>query len=116
MFSPDDSRRFTLALKRGMDILGSALLLTLFAPLLLIIALAIKGSSRGPVFFKQKRVGQYGQPFTFLKFRSMQRDNDHSVHREFVAKLIADEADHLPANGNGERIYKLANDKRELLH
>lgn len=112
LFSRDNNRLSALVVKRVMDIVGSALLLILCAPLLLMIALAIKISSKGPVFFRQKRVGQYGQPFTFLKFRSMQNDNDHGVHKDFIAKLIADTAEHLPSNVNGERIYKLANDKR----
>jgi lipopolysaccharide/colanic/teichoic acid biosynthesis glycosyltransferase len=95
-----------------MDIAGSALILILCAPLLLMIALAIKASSKGPVLFRQQRVGQYGQSFVFLKFRSMHTDNDHSVHREYVTKLIAGEAEHKPFNVNGDGIYKLTNDAR----
>jgi lipopolysaccharide/colanic/teichoic acid biosynthesis glycosyltransferase len=95
-----------------MDIIGSALLLILCAPLLVMIALAVTMSSKGAVLFTQRRVGQYGRPFTFLKFRSMQSDNDHNVHKQFIKQLIADEAGHLASNGNGERIYKLTNDKR----
>jgi lipopolysaccharide/colanic/teichoic acid biosynthesis glycosyltransferase len=112
LFSPGNSRRSGPVMKRVLDLAGSALLLILCAPLLVMIALAIKASSRGPMLFKQKRVGQYGQLFTFLKFRSMQNDNDHSIHKDFIAKLIADKAEHLPSNGSGERIYKLPNDKR----
>ena len=85
-----------------MDIVGSALILILCTPLLLMIALAIKASSKGPVFFRQQRVGQYGQSFVFLKFRSMHTDNDHSVHREYVTKLIAGEAESEQSNGNGD--------------
>jgi lipopolysaccharide/colanic/teichoic acid biosynthesis glycosyltransferase len=76
----------------------------------LIIALAIKASSKGPVFFRQQRVGQYGQRFTFLKFRSMHIDNDPSVHKQYVTKLIAGQAER--SNGNGESVYKLTNDER----
>lgn len=99
-------------MKRVIDVIGSGLILVLSAPLLLVIALAIKASSRGPVLFRQERVGHYGRHFTFLKFRSMFLNNDHGVHKEFVTKFIADEAPHPPLNGNGTRIYKLAVDSR----
>ena len=112
LLSPDDSRRFVLVMKRVMDVVGSALMLILCAPLLLMIASAIKASSKGPVLFKQQRVGQYGQRFIFLKFRSMRADNDNDVHREYVTRFIANEAEHQPSSGNGEGVYKLTNDKR----
>jgi lipopolysaccharide/colanic/teichoic acid biosynthesis glycosyltransferase len=112
LISPDKERRSLLGIKRVMDIAGSALMLILCTPLLLIIALAIKVSSKGHVLFRQRRVGQHGQHFTFLKFRSMLTDNDHSVHKEYAAKFIAGEAESKPPNGNGEGLYKLANDKR----
>jgi lipopolysaccharide/colanic/teichoic acid biosynthesis glycosyltransferase len=108
----DDKRRPLLGIKRVMDIIGSLLALIICAPLLATIALAIKVSSKGPVFFKQKRVGHYGKVFTFLKFRSMHLNNDPSVHREYVANLIAGRAVRLPSNGNGDGVYKLTNDKR----
>ena len=54
-----------------MDVGGSAVALVFAAPLFLVIAVAIKATSKGPVFFRQRRVGQYGIPFVFLKFRSM---------------------------------------------
>jgi lipopolysaccharide/colanic/teichoic acid biosynthesis glycosyltransferase/GGDEF domain-containing protein len=75
-------------LKRTLDILGAALLLVLLAPLMLLVAAAISFTSRGPVIFKQTRMGKGCLPFTFYKFRSMRTNADDSVHREFVAKLI----------------------------
>jgi lipopolysaccharide/colanic/teichoic acid biosynthesis glycosyltransferase len=87
--------------------------LVVFSPILLIIAVAIKSTSKGPVFFKQQRIGQYGKQFTFLKFRSMRVDNDTSVHEEYVKKLIAGRAERRrPSNGNGEGVYKLTDDDR----
>ena len=100
--SLDSDRRSALVMKRVIDVIGSGLILVLSAPLLLVIALAIKASSRGPVLFRQERVGHYGRHFTFLKFRSMFLNNDHGVHKEFVTKFIADEAPHPPLNGNGD--------------
>ena len=102
--------------KRVIDIIGSSLMLVIFSPVWLTIALAIKVSSKGPVLFRQRRVGQYGKTFTFLKFRSMHVDNDSSVHREYVTQLIAGQARrNLPNNGgkgNGVGVYKLTNDAR----
>ena len=112
LLSPDKDRCHRLHIKQVMDIVGSALVLILCTPLLLVISLAVKASSRGPVLFRQQRVGQYGQSFTFLKFRSMRTGNDHSVHKEYVTKLIAGEAEHKPSNRNGEGVYKLTNDTR----
>jgi lipopolysaccharide/colanic/teichoic acid biosynthesis glycosyltransferase len=98
--------------KRAMDVLGSALMLGVCAPVFVVIAIAIKASSKGPVLFRQQRVGQYGRNFTFLKFRSMLVNNDHSVHKEFVTKFIASEVSKQPSNGNGGGVYKLTSDPR----
>ncbi len=58
-------------LKRTMDIVGSAFLILLTGPIMLIIAIGVRLSSPGPVFFKQERVGLEKKPFMMLKFRSM---------------------------------------------
>jgi lipopolysaccharide/colanic/teichoic acid biosynthesis glycosyltransferase len=110
--SRDNGRRSLLGIKRLMDIVGSALALIICTPLFLMMALAIKASSKGPIFFRQQRVGQYGRRFTFLKFRSMHINNDPSVHREYVTKLIAGQAEREVSNGKGEGVYKLTNDRR----
>ncbi len=99
------------ALKRGMDILGSLLLLALLSPVFLVIAVAIKLTSRGPILFRQQRIGEHGTAFTFLKFRSMFVNNDASQHKEYVRKLIAGQAAK-QTNGAGEGIFKLTNDPR----
>ena len=110
--SRDDAKRSLLGVKRAMDIAGSFLALIICAPVLLFIAVAIKASSKGPILFKQQRVGRHGQCFTFLKFRSMRVNNDHTAHKEYVTKLIAGEASRESLNGKGDAVYKLANDKR----
>jgi lipopolysaccharide/colanic/teichoic acid biosynthesis glycosyltransferase len=112
LFSSNYEKHSLLVVKRAMDIAGSALMLVLCAPLLLLIAIAVKVSSRGPMLFKQHRVGQYGRRFTFLKFRSMRVDNDPSIHREYVTKLIAGEAERIQASADARGVYKLANDTR----
>jgi len=106
------ANRFGRALKRLIDVFGSLLLLALLSPVFLIIAAAIKLTSRGPVLFRQKRVGEHGTPFTFFKFRSMYVNNDSSEHREYVRQLIEGRADKKPANGNGAGVFKLTNDPR----
>ena len=110
----ENATRLLSVTKRVMDVIGSALILVICTPVLLIVALAIKLSSKGPVLFRQPRVGQHGNPFTFLKFRSMHVDNDSSIHREYVTQLIAGQAQRNPANGNGDGagVYKLTNDPR----
>ncbi len=110
----DSAARVPAGIKRMMDIIGSMFILAICAPIFLIIALAIKGSSRGPVLFRQQRIGQYGKSFTFLKFRSMYVDNDSSVHEEYVTQLIAGQAQLHPSNGNkdGAGVYKLTTDAR----
>jgi len=107
-----NANRSLSATKRIMDIAGSLLALALFSPLFLAIATAIKITSRGPVFFRQSRVGQYGESFNFLKFRSMHVNNDASIHREYVKLLIAGKAAKQPSNGNGGGHFKLTQDPR----
>jgi len=74
--------------KRTLDIMGAILGLILFSPLMLFISLLIKMVSRGPILFKQKRIGFGGELFEFLKFRTMKVDADTNKHRKYVEQLI----------------------------
>lgn len=67
------------ALKRLMDIVGSLVALTLFAPLMLILAILIPLSSRGPILYRQQRMGLDGKTFYCLKFRSMPTDAEEKT-------------------------------------
>jgi sugar transferase (PEP-CTERM system associated) len=67
-------RRLSSFGKRLFDVIVSALILTVSAPLILVTALAVKLESKGPAFFRQRRVGLYGQEFEMLKLRSMRQD------------------------------------------
>ena len=107
----ENSRRFPVAMKRLMDVVGSILAIIAFSPALATIALAIKLTSKGPVLFKQRRVGQHGKSFVFLKFRSMVVNNDASAHKEYVTKLIGGRAERKPAEGT-QGLYKMTNDPR----
>ena len=108
----DGTKQLGRTIKRGMDILGSLLLLLLLSPLLFVIAAAIKLTSRGPILFRQQRIGEHGIPFTMLKFRSMDAANDSSKHQEYVRQLIAGQAVKHPTNGNGGGVFKLTDDPR----
>jgi lipopolysaccharide/colanic/teichoic acid biosynthesis glycosyltransferase len=108
----DTNRRSLLLVKRAVDTLVSTMLTLALLPLFVVIALAVKLSSKGPILFRQQRVGQFGQTFTFLKFRSMQVNNDHSIHQEFVKKLIAQDTSPCVAGRKDQGVYKLTNDKR----
>lgn len=105
-------RRSLLVVKRAIDVAGSALVLSLCSPIFLMIALAIKISSRGPILFRQQRVGQHGECFTFLKFRSMYVNNDERVHRKFVTEMIANETAPEHAGKKTDGVYKIKNDSR----
>jgi len=91
--------------KRFIDIAGSLTALILLSPLLLLIAMLIKLTSRGPVLFKQKRLGMFKKEFEFLKFRSMYINNDPSIHREYVGNLIQNRVD-------SPGVYKIRKDPR----
>jgi lipopolysaccharide/colanic/teichoic acid biosynthesis glycosyltransferase len=67
-------RRIYLGVKAVLDCLAALVLLVLFGPLLLLIALLIRLESRGPAIFRQQRVGQGGGEFTIFKFRTMRVD------------------------------------------
>jgi len=99
-------------MKRATDIVGSLVGLIVFSPFFVAIPLAIKLTSKGPVFFKQERVGQYGLRFKFLKFRSMNNANDPSIHRTFVKQFIAGAIGSEPGADGKAVIYKLQQDSR----
>lgn len=60
--------------KRLFDLIGAGFGLVVLSPFMLLIALAIKLDTRGPVFFRQERIGRYGKPFRIHKFRTMRHD------------------------------------------
>jgi exopolysaccharide biosynthesis polyprenyl glycosylphosphotransferase len=105
-------KKLSLLAKRALDLTGSLIALILCLPVMLLIALAIKLSSKGPVLFRQVRIGQRGRKFTFLKFRSMYVNNDHKVHFEYVARFIAGDAETEQRTTNRQTVYKLTADPR----
>jgi sugar transferase (PEP-CTERM system associated) len=98
------SRMFSSAVKRIFDITASLILLVLTLPIIVLFALLVKLDSKGPAFFRQTRVGLYGEPFTLIKLRSMRTDaekdgakwaeeNDPRITRlgRFIRKVRIDE-------------------------
>ncbi len=107
-------KRISLAIKRGMDILGSAGLLILLSPILAVIAAIIKLTSEGPVLFKQERLGRSGARFYCLKFRTMYVNNDPKIHQEFVQKYIEGNASQ-KSQAAAPAVYKITSDPRVTL-
>jgi len=107
----DGARRFPLAIKRCIDLTGSAAALFFLSPIFAIVALMIKLSSKGPVLFKQERLGQRGKTFKVLKFRSMRTDCDPKIHQQYVEQFIAGRVD-----GNSgsavKPVFKMQKDPR----
>ncbi|CAA9496421.1 MAG: hypothetical protein AVDCRST_MAG38-2950 [uncultured Solirubrobacteraceae bacterium] len=75
--------------KRLLDVSIASLMLIAMSPLLLAIAVGVKCTSRGPVLFRQRRIGLDMEEFTLLKFRSMRAGASTAPHQEFVARLAA---------------------------
>jgi exopolysaccharide biosynthesis polyprenyl glycosylphosphotransferase len=109
-----EAKKHSFFLKRCIDVIGSIAALIICSPCFVIIPLLIKLSSNGPVFFRQERLGLHGKSFTFLKFRSMHVNNDNTIHKEYVKKLITGENESNDGSGSGQQrcCYKLRNDPR----
>jgi exopolysaccharide biosynthesis polyprenyl glycosylphosphotransferase len=100
---PPRPGRSSRLLKRLTDLAIASVTLLLTAPLFLYIALRIKQDSRGPVFFRQARLGLNMEPFVCLKFRTMRTDVDQRAHQEYVR---SSSAKHSAPTTNG--LYKLS--------
>jgi len=98
--------------KRWMDILGSLTAILLLSPIMVAVALVVKLTSRGPVLFKQSRVGYQGKAFIFHKFRSMVTASEDNIHRDYVRRLIAGERDQINMGTRQNPFFKLVNDPR----
>lgn len=104
--------RLPLVIKRVIDIVGSAALLVVMLPLLAIIVVLIKLTSKGAVIYKQERLGQFGARFKCLKFRTMYANNDPKIHEQYVQQFIAGKDGLDNSGGSGKPVYKLVKDPR----
>jgi exopolysaccharide biosynthesis polyprenyl glycosylphosphotransferase len=100
--APSRIPRSSQLLKRSLDVVGSAFLIVLTAPLMGVIALLIRRDSPGPVLFRQTRLGYDMREFTFLKFRTMRTGTDEGPHREYLRTIMSPSATPEPSN-----LYKL---------
>lgn len=99
-------------LKRSLDFIGALIALLLFGPLMLVVALIVRATSRGPIIFRQQRLGRGGVPFTFYKFRSMVVNVDDRIHREYMANLISGGQGPAPTTEGDAATYKMKADPR----
>lgn len=92
-----DNKKVYHFFKRVFDIIGAILILVISSPILMVVAILIKLESKGPIFFKQSRIGKNGEPFTIYKFRSMYIDapirpsndfSDHKIHTTKVGRFL----------------------------
>jgi exopolysaccharide biosynthesis polyprenyl glycosylphosphotransferase len=86
---PNLATRLSRLAKRTLDVVVSLIAIILFSPLFILISVAVKSTSKGPILFRQDRVGQYGRRFSFLKFRSMKCGSNPHIHQEYVKQFIS---------------------------
>ena len=103
-FRFSDPPRSTIAMKRAMDVVGSAFLLLLLSPLLVLIALAILADSGRPVLFRQRRIGEAGKPFNVLKFRTMVTDAERRLPELIDLSTLDEPAFKIPDDPRVTRI------------
>lgn len=103
------SHRVARGVKRAGDIGASAFLLILLSPVFAAIAAAIKLTSKGPIFFRQERLGKFGVPFPCLKFRTMRAQNNPKAHQEFVQNFIKGKD---TSADEGKTVFKITDDPR----
>lgn len=111
LFHKEESKKMPRLVKRAMDIVGSSMALVALSPLFLLIAVLVKLTSKGPVLFEQERLGQFGDKFVCLKFRSMKVNNDLKIHQEFIKRVISGDHDGQSEGADGP-VYKMTDDPR----
>ena len=99
-----------LRVKRVLDLVFTILILIPLFIVIAIIAVLIRIDSKGPIFFRQKRIGMNGVEFDLFKLRSMYVDSDDSVHRESIKQYMNGAA--LNGKENSDNLYKLVDDPR----
>ena len=96
-------------IKNTVEILITLPLFIIQLPFFLLIVLAIKLDSEGPVFYRAQAIGKEGNTFSMFKFRSMRTDSDNEIHKNYVSKLIKGEIGKDP---NDKTPLKITNDPR----
>lgn len=115
-FYPDilhlhQSKKIAQTFKRIIDIAGSMTALLVLSPLFAFISIMVKLTSKGPILFRQQRLGRFGVSFQCLKFRTMYANNDFNIHRDFITSVI--KGTHQEGLGSvATPIFKMTNDPR----
>jgi lipopolysaccharide/colanic/teichoic acid biosynthesis glycosyltransferase len=98
--------------KRSIDVVSATLVMVIGSPFFLAVALLIKLTSRGPVFYSQSRIGEHREVFTLYKFRTMRQGADDAIHREFTRSFIEGRMSNSSLDEKAPSVYKLTNDPR----
>ena len=98
------------AAKRALDITVSLVLMTILAPLLVLLLLLVRSTSAGPALFRQERLGRHRRTFTMLKLRTMYVNKDDRIHRDYVTRLLRPGQEAVASPDSG--LYKLDADPR----
>ena len=108
----DVTKNWQKLFKRYFDFIISLMAIVVLSPLFALISIFIKLTSRGPVFFKQGRIGYMGKIFTIYKFRTMYQSRNDQIHKQYVKNFIKN-CTHQNRNSNKDsQIYKITNDPR----
>ncbi|HVN13925.1 MAG TPA: sugar transferase, partial [Kineosporiaceae bacterium] len=106
-------RGWQLAFKRLFDLAAGCVGLLVASPLMLLIAVAITLDSRGPVFFRQERLGQGGRRFRVWKFRTMTNGASDAAHRDLITRMLSEDEQRTAQTAtDGSKVYKLIRDDR----
>jgi lipopolysaccharide/colanic/teichoic acid biosynthesis glycosyltransferase len=100
------------SVKRGLDLAVCSVLLVVLLPLALLIAIAVRLDTKGPVLLRQRRVGRGGRVFECLKFRTMYAGADDVAHRAYMAALISGRALGVVDARSGQVVYRVVADER----
>lgn len=120
---PSNSKRRFLRVKRAMDVIGSLILLLLFAPLMIVVAILVALDSRGPVIYRQERIGSRvrwedgvaiwePKSFTMYKFRTMTSGAPTATHEEYARAFVTAHEVANPDPHGPHALYKLTDDPR----
>ncbi len=104
----NENKAVSRVTKRALDVTCSMAALIMLFPIIVVIALAVRLTSKGPAFFRQERIGRFGKPFNMYKFRSMTCHAPSESHEKFVQEFISGKMTSPSEAG----IYKLTNDPR----
>ena len=105
-------RGWQIILKRFVDVVGSLVGLVVASPVMAAIAVAVKLDSRGPVLFRQARIGAGGRRFEVLKFRTMVDGASDEAHRAYVKRLQRDDTSAAGGSDDAGPVFKLIGDRR----